>query len=242
MKTKPNPARILIVEDEENLAEGIFENLVLDGYAPEIAPDGPIALKRIREEDWDLILLDVMLPGLDGFTICETARREGIQTPVLFLTAKSAQDDRIRGLEVGGDDYLQKPFALRELLLRIAAILRRRSWYAPVDRPNTKLDFGGNQIDFATFRGIAWDGTEAELTHKEALILKCLTDREGKVVSREEILEEAWGYEIFPSTRTIDNFIVRLRKRFEREPDDPRHFHTQRGVGYRFTKSEHPPR
>jgi two-component system alkaline phosphatase synthesis response regulator PhoP len=236
------PAKILVVEDEESLAEGISENLVLDGYEPEVAPDGLLAIERIRAGGWDLVLLDVMLPGMDGFTICETMRSEGIQTPVLFLTAKSSQDDRIRGLEAGGDDYLPKPFALKELLLRVAAILRRKSWYAPENKPNTGLEFGGNHIDFATYRGTAWDGTEAELTHKEALILKCLADREGEVVSREEILEEAWGYEIFPSTRTIDNFIVRLRKRFEREPDDPRHFHTQRGVGYRFTKTEDPPR
>lgn len=237
-----SPARILVVEDEESLAEGISENLILDGYETEVAPEGPLALERIRAGDWDLILLDVMLPGIDGFTICETMRKEGIQTPVLFLTAKSSQDDRIRGLEAGGDDYLPKPFALKELLLRVAAILRRRTWYAPPNTPDTTLDFGGNHIDFATYRGTAWDGTEAELTHKEALILKCLADRTGEVVSREDILEEAWGYEIFPSTRTIDNFIVRLRKRFEREPDDPRHFHTQRGVGYRFTQEEDPPR
>ena len=242
LQPERRPARVLVVEDEETLAEGISENLVLEGYTTEIAPEGPLALERIRAGDWDLILLDVMLPGLDGFTICKTMRAEGIQTPVLFLTAKSGQDDRIHGLEAGGDDYLAKPFALRELLLRVAAILRRKSWYAPPDTQSTQLEFGGNTVDFATYRGTAWDGTEAELTHKEALILKCLADREGEVVSREEILEGAWGYEIFPSTRTIDNFIVRLRKRFEREPDDPRHFHTQRGVGYRFTKNEDPPR
>ena len=236
--------RILVVEDEENLAEGILDNLELDGYQAEIAPDGDIALERIRAGGWDLVLLDVMLPGVDGFTICETVRGEGNQVPILFLTAKGGEDDRIRGLEAGGDDYLSKPFALRELLLRVAAILRRKQWYAepPEGQATTsELVFGENRVDFKTYRGTSWDGADQQLTHKEALILKCLSDRPGEVVSREEILEQVWGYEIYPSTRTIDNFIVRLRKRFEREPDAPRHIHTQRGVGYRFTPDEENP-
>jgi two-component system, OmpR family, alkaline phosphatase synthesis response regulator PhoP len=233
-----SPQRILIVEDEESLADGILENLLMDGYAAEVAPDGDVALARIAEGGWDLVLLDVMLPGVDGFTICERTRAAGNQVPILFLTANSGEDDRIRGLELGGDDYLGKPFSLRELLLRIAAILRRKQWYATPPEGEAKtseLTFGGNHVDFKTYRGVSWDGTEQHLTHKEALILKCLSDRAGEIVSREDILEQVWGYEIFPSTRTIDNFIVRLRKRFEREPDAPQHFHTQRGVGYRFT-------
>ncbi|MDG1500685.1 MAG: response regulator transcription factor [Planctomycetota bacterium] len=234
--TNQGTYRILVVEDEESLAEGIAENLQLEGYETEIAPDGLHAMERIRAGTWDLILLDVMLPGMDGYTICQTARSEGIEIPVLFLTAKGSTGDRIRGLEAGGDDYLSKPFALKELLLRVAAILRRKSWYLkPEDAAGATLSFGGNTIDFKTYQGKAWDGSEQHLTHKEALILKCLADRTGQIVSREEILEQVWGYEIFPSTRTIDNFIVRLRKRFEREPEAPRHFHTQRGVGYRFT-------
>ena len=241
--TEPTP-RILVVEDEESLAEGILDNLLLDGYEAEIAPDGDRALARLRDADWDLVLLDVMLPGVDGFTICETIRAEGDQVSVLFLTAKGGEDDRIHGLEVGGDDYLPKPFALRELLLRVAAILRRRQWYATPPEGSARtseLRFGDNVVDFKTYRGTSWDGAEQQLTHKEALILKCLSDRPGEVVSREEILEQVWGYEIYPSTRTIDNFIVRLRKRFEREPDAPRHVHTQRGVGYRFTPDEETP-
>jgi two-component system alkaline phosphatase synthesis response regulator PhoP len=238
--------RILVVEDEESLAEGISENLELEGYQTEIAANGIQAMERVRTGDWDLILLDVMLPGMDGFTICQNARKEGIQTPILFLTAKGGIGDRIRGLEAGGDDYLSKPFALKELLLRVAAILRRKSWYAAplgstaesASITSSTIEFGGNEFDFKTYRGKAWDGSEQQLTHKEALILKCLSDRTGEIVSREEILEQVWGYEIFPSTRTIDNFIVRLRKRFERVPEAPRHFHTQRGVGYRFTKDE----
>lgn len=239
-----HPARILVVEDEESLAEGILDNLLIEGYRAETVADGERALERIMQADWDLVLLDVMLPGLDGFTICERVRAAGDQVPILFLTAKGGEEDRIRGLELGGDDYLAKPFALRELLLRVAAILRRKAWYAtPPEGEATAADiaFGGNHVDFRSYRGTAWDGSEQHLTHKEALILKCLSDRAGEIVARETILEQVWGYEIFPSTRTIDNFIVRLRKRFEREPDAPRHFHTQRGVGYRFTIDEELP-
>ena len=236
--TEPVTGRILVVEDEETIAAGIRDTLLLDGYAAEVVVDGARALERILAEDWDLVLLDVMLPGMDGFTVCERVRAAGDQVPILFLTAKDGAEDRIRGLELGGDDYLPKPFALRELLLRVAAILRRKTWYATPPEgssPTSEVAFGGNAVDFKTYTAVAWDGTQHQLTHKEALILKCLADREGEIVSREEILEQVWGYEIFPSTRTIDNFIVRLRKRFEREPDVPRHFHTQRGVGYRLT-------
>ena len=230
------PRSILVVEDEEHLAQGIAENLEAEGYRVAIVGEGRAALELIRRGGQDLILLDVMLPGLDGFTICETARSEGVQTPVLFLTAKSSVDDRVQGLEAGGDDYLPKPFHLQELLARVKTILRRWSWYeratanaAPV------LRFGGNEFDFGSLQGRSWDGTLQPLTQKEAVILKVLAERVGEVVSREELLDKAWGYELFPSTRTVDNFIVRLRKRFERDPQQPLHFHTVRGVGYRFT-------
>ena len=156
--------------------------------------------------------------------------------PVLFLTARAEEADRITGLESGGDDYLGKPFSLRELLLRVAAILKRYRWYEGPDSTGTLLRFGGNEVDFRTYVGTAWDGRRHELTHKEAMILKLLTECEGEVVSRERVLDVVWGYEVYPSTRTIDNFILRLRKRFERDSDAPLHFHTVRGVGYRFTK------
>ena len=229
--------RILVVEDEAPLAEGIRENLEAEGYEATIAADGPSGLDRIRAGGLDLVLLDVMLPGLDGFAVCEMAREEGHDVPILFLTARGAADDRIRGLEAGGDDYLAKPFHLRELLLRVAAILRRRTWYGQAAAAGSVVSFAGNEIDFRTYRGRAWDGQEHALTQKEAMILKALSEREGEVVSREDMLEKVWGYEVFPSTRTIDNFIVRLRRRFERDPESPRHFHTVRGVGYRFTRA-----
>ncbi len=225
--------RVLLIEDEENLAAGIRFNLEAEGLNVDWVRDGRLALERIEDPSYHLVILDVMLPGVDGFTLCETARQAGVDTPVLFLTAKAGVDHRIRGLEVGGDDYLAKPFHLTELLLRVQAILRRRAW-----RPAPAADavrFGDNEFDFAAFTGTSWDDRTQHLTQKEGMILKTLAEREGEVVSREEILDRVWGYEAFPSSRTIDNFILRLRKRFETDPERPRHFHTVRGVGYRFT-------
>jgi two-component system alkaline phosphatase synthesis response regulator PhoP len=227
--------RILLVEDEPNLARGIRENLEAEGYHVDVLGDGRVALTRIRQEEFGLIILDVMLPGMDGFSVCETMRREGRDTPVLFLTAKGGPNDRIRGLEVGGDDYLPKPFQLRELLLRVSAILRRRVRYDAVTALEPVVKFGGNEFDFRNFRGRSFDGRDQLLTQKEAMILKELVQRRGTVVWRDELLEKVWGDDVLPSTRTIDNFVMRLRKRFEPDPENPRHFHTVRGIGYRFT-------
>ena len=225
-------AHILVVDDEAHLAAGIAENLEAEGYRADVAHDGLAGLERLRAEPFDLVLLDVMMPNMDGLELCARLRSEGVQTPVLFLTVKGDAEDRVRGFEAGGDDYLTKPFHLRELLLRVAAILRRSTWYQST---NTALTFGGNTVDFQTYEARAWDGSTHALTHKEAMIMKALADRAGSIVTRDEILDRVWGYEVFPSTRTIDNFIVRLRKRFERNPEAPAHFHTVRGVGYRFT-------
>jgi two-component system, OmpR family, alkaline phosphatase synthesis response regulator PhoP len=229
------PPRILVVDDEELLVAGIAENLVAEGYQVEVAGTGAAALRALRAATFDLCVLDVMLPEVDGFEVCATLRRERNEVPVLFLTARGALDDRVRGLEAGGDDYLPKPFALKELLLRVAAILRRRRWYAAPAGASSVLSFAGHEIDLAAYTARTRAGEEHRLTHKEAMILKCLWERAGAVVAREDILDVVWGYEVYPSTRTIDNFIVRLRKRFEDEPERPRHIHTVRGVGYRFT-------
>ena len=222
--------RVLVVDDERHLVEGICENLEDEGYETGMAGDGEEALSQLRAASWDLVVLDVMMPRLDGFAVCETMRREGIEVPVLFLTARGQVDDRIRGLESGADDYLAKPFHLKELLLRVAVLLRRGGPAAK----RARLEFGGNMIDFDSFRATAWDGSEHGLTPKEAAILEVLADREGTVVSREAILDAVWGHDLYPSTRTIDNFILRLRRRFERDVERPRHLHTVRGVGYRF--------
>lgn len=230
-------AHILLAEDEINLARGIRENLEAEGYSVDVINDGRLALDRIRRQEYGLVILDVMLPGMDGFSVCQTARREGRDTPVLFLTARGGGRDRIRGLEVGGDDYLPKPFQLRELLLRVAAILRRRMRYDAMTALEPVVRFGGNEFDFRNFRGRSYDGSEQILTQKEAMILKVLAEREGNVVWRDEILEKVWGDDVLPSSRTIDNFILRLRKRFEPDPEAPRFFHTVRGVGYRFVSA-----
>lgn len=224
--------RILVVDDEANLAAGIRENLEAEGYVAEAAHDGAAGLRRALAEAFDLIVLDVNMPVMDGLAACRALRAEGRQTPVLFLTVKGEPGDRVRGLEAGGDDYLAKPFHLRELLLRIAAILRRSAWYGAAE---ATLAFGGNEVDFRTCRARAWDGAEHVLTHKEAMILKALAERAGEVVEREAILDKAWGVEAYPATRIIDDFVARLRRRFERDADAPDHFHTVRGVGYRFT-------
>jgi two-component system alkaline phosphatase synthesis response regulator PhoP len=231
-------ARILVVEDDPHLAAGVIENLRAEGYEVSNAVDGEQGLSWLRGESCALIVLDVMLPGIDGFAVCRMLREQGNNTPVLFLTARGDPADRVRGLESGGDDYLAKPFHLRELLLRVRAIIRRRDWYHSVSdtAATALLAFGGNEVDFRAFRARSWNGESQELTEKEAMILKVLAEHGGEIVSREDLLEKVWGYDVFPSTRTVDNFILRLRKRFERDPADPKHFLTVWGVGYRFLR------
>jgi two-component system alkaline phosphatase synthesis response regulator PhoP len=234
--TPATAARTLVVEDDPHLAAGLAENLRAEGYAVDTAGDGRRALEWLREHSCELVVLDVMLPEMDGFTLCRTLREEGNNTPVLFLTARGDPQERVLGLEAGGDDYLAKPFHLDEFLLRVRAILRRWDWYrqASASPQSAVLRFGGNEVDFRAFRARSWNGTAQELTEKEAMILKVLAERPGEIVSREDLLERVWGYDVFPSTRTVDNFILRLRKRFERDPANPQHFLTVWGVGYRF--------
>jgi two-component system, OmpR family, alkaline phosphatase synthesis response regulator PhoP len=232
----PQAKRVLVVEDDPHLAAGVVENLRAEGYETHSVTDGRQALDWLGSEQVGLIVLDVMLPEVDGFTVCRTLRAQGNNTPVLFLTARGDPADRVRGLEAGGDDYLAKPFHLQEFLLRVRAILRRWEWYrnASATATTAVLNFGGNEVDFRAFRARAWNGIPQELTEKEAMILKVLAERPGEIVSREDLLERVWGYDVFPSTRTVDNFILRLRKRFEKDPANPKHFLTVWGVGYRF--------
>jgi two-component system, OmpR family, alkaline phosphatase synthesis response regulator PhoP len=232
----PQANRVLVVEDDPHLAAGVVENLRAEGYETHSVADGRQALDWLGAESCGLIVLDVMLPEVDGFAVCRTLREQGNSTPVLFLTARGDPADRVRGLEAGGDDYLAKPFHLREFLLRVRAILRRWDWYrnASATAATAVLRFGGNEVDFRAFRARSWNGVAQELTEKEAMILKVLAEHPGEIVSREDLLERVWGYDVFPSTRTVDNFILRLRKRFERDPANPRHFLTVWGVGYRF--------
>ena len=234
--------QVLVVEDDPHLAAGVAENLRAEGYQVSMAPDGELALTWLAQNGCALIILDVMLPGADGLSVCRALRARGDTTPVLFLTARGDPADRVRGLEAGGDDYLAKPFHLQEFLLRVRAILRRWDWYhnASATSDTAVLRFGGNEVDFRAFRARAWNGEAQELTEKEAMILKVLAEHAGQIVSREDLLERVWGYDVFPSTRTVDNFILRLRKRFEKDPANPRHFLTVWGVGYRFLTEGEP--
>jgi two-component system alkaline phosphatase synthesis response regulator PhoP len=227
---------VLVVEDDALLAAGVVENLRAEKYEVHHVADGGEALDWLRQNRCELIVLDVMLPSMDGLAVCRTLRSEGNNTPVLFLTARGDPQDRIFGLEAGGDDYLAKPFHLHEFLLRVRAILRRWEWYqnASASPAGAVLRFGGNEVDFRAFKARSFNGVTQELTEKEAMILKVLAEKPGEIVSREDLLERVWGYDVFPSTRTVDNFILRLRKRFERDPAQPKHFLTVWGVGYRF--------
>ena len=226
---------ILLAEDEAHLGEGICLNLEAEGYKVLWARDGDEALDLWRENRCDLMVLDVMLPKRSGFEVCEHVRASGERTPILFLTAKTRAEDRIKGLELGADDYLGKPFHLKELLLRIEGMFRRRAWYGAPEGVAGTLEFGDNRIDFARFEAVGFDGERFSLTQKECLLLKLLAEHSNQVVSRDEILDKVWGTHSFPTPRTVDNFIARLRRRFEPDPAVPRYIHTLRGVGYRFT-------
>ena len=224
--------RILLVEDEENIREGIKLNLELDGYEVVIAEDGRKAMNRFESEHFDLIVLDIMLPELNGLQVCEQIRLTNTKVPILMLTAKGEPQDRIDGLKKGADDYLPKPFVLEEFLLRVNNLIKRTS-SSPENTPDI-YEFGGNKINFLTYEATGVNGKFA-LTKREAMLMKLLIDRKNEVVSRQQILQSVWGYDVFPSTRTIDNFILSFRKNFEQDQRNPKFFHSVRGVGYRFT-------
>lgn len=227
--------RILLVEDEESLASALQLNLELEGYAVVHAADGPSALQKLRGQAFDLAILDVMIPGLDGFSVCQSIRIEGNTTPVLFLSARGSGKDRVEGLRIGGDDYLTKPFDLEELLLRVAKLIRRKEYSGRTLADREEFTFGGGSIHFRTFTIRDFQGATHTLSKREIKLLNLLTQRAGEVVSREEILEKVWGYDVFPNTRTIDNYILAFRKYFEPDSRHPRYFQSIRGVGYKFT-------
>jgi len=226
---------ILLVEDDVDLADSIRENLEAYGYEVEAIGEGNEALEVAQEGEFHLIVLDVILPGMDGFSICRELREGGNNVPILFLTARDAPEDRIHGLEEGGDDYLPKPFELREFLLRVDALLRRRLWRTGESVESIVIRFGGNEVDLRSYNGRAWDGAAHLLDHKEAAILSLLADREGDTVTREEIADAVWGHEVRPSSRALEELVRRLRRRFEPRPDAPRHLHRIGSMGYRFT-------
>ncbi|RKX32935.1 MAG: DNA-binding response regulator [Candidatus Zixiibacteriota bacterium] len=226
--------KILIVEDEEHIADGIQLNLDAEGYDTVVAGDGQAALEYWRQGDFDLIILDIMLPGKDGLDVCRRIRKEAGRIPILFLSARDREDDRIAGLLAGGDDYMTKPFNLKELMLRVAAIFRRQVWYSTNTLEDDRYRFGKYWIDFNTYRALGISG-EMELSQKEVMIMKFLAEHANEVVTRDMLLNAVWGYNVYPSSRTVDNFIVRLRKVFETDQSNPKYIHTIRGAGYKFT-------
>ena len=225
--------KILIVEDEETLAIGLEYNLTEEGYSVKVAEDGRQAVDYFNSDEYDLIVLDIMLPYLNGFEIAEVVRNKSPQIPILMLTAKTSVDDKIKGLEAGADDYMTKPFHLEELLLRIKRMLQRKEWYKSVTVVDPVYKFGDNEINFESLKAVTKTGV-IQLTYIEAMLLKYIIENKGKAVSREELLENVWHMNPELETRTVDNFIARLRKYFEPDASAPRFIKSVRGTGYMF--------
>ena len=224
-------SKILIVEDEPNMRLGLKDNLEFEGYEIEQADEGEKALKMIREKQYNLILLDVMLPKISGFDICKTIRKEGVQTPVILLTAKGEEIDKVLGLELGADDYVTKPFSIRELLARIKAVLRRGE--TSLQNESSDANIGKLVVNFTGYEAYD-DGVPVQMSHKEFEILHFLWKKRNSTVSRDELLNNIWGYEETPTTRTVDNFIVKLRSRIEKDPNHPKIIITVHGTGYKL--------
>ncbi len=231
-------SRILLVEDEESLVEVILMNLKFEGYDVSIARDGKQAIDMARQARYDLCILDIMLPKIDGFAVCKTLRLDKNKVPILFLSAKSTGSDRVEGLKIGGDDYLTKPFNLEELLLRVSNLLRLHRRVEGDGKDMEVYNFGKNQINFTTYEITTLAGTRETLSKREIQLLKFLIDHKDEVVSRESILETVWGYDVYPSTRTIDNYILAFRKYFEENSREPAYFQSIRGVGYKFVNPD----
>jgi two-component system alkaline phosphatase synthesis response regulator PhoP len=231
-----NQDTVLLVEDEKNLLSVIKLNLEMEGYTVTAFDNGETAWQKFRGSHYSLIILDVMLPGMDGFELCTNIRKVDKHAPVLFLTARGDAEDRIKGLKLGADDYLAKPFHLEELLLRVKALLKRTSSSVPSAQGDENFSFGGNSINFLSYEIATADGIKQQISKREIELLRLLIDHKNEVVPRDTILEKVWGYETAPSTRTVDNYIVSFRKYFEEDPKNPKHFHSIRGVGYKFTE------
>jgi two-component system alkaline phosphatase synthesis response regulator PhoP len=227
---------ILLVEDEQNLHEALKLNLEMEGYEVSSAFDGEQALKAIQQEYFHLIILDVMLPGIDGISIAETVRVQNNDVPILMLSAKITSADKVLGLKKGADDYLAKPFNLEELLLRIQKLVYKNRKLQEKNSVGDAYSFGRNQIDFKAQEAVNINGERIQLSKKEAMLLKLLIENKNEVVTRERILQTVWGYNVYPTTRTIDNFILNFRKYFEQDSRSPKHFHSVRGVGYKYSE------
>ncbi len=236
MIRRQGKANILLVEDEENLHDALKLNLELEGFEITSAYDGNEALKAIRDEYFDLIIMDVMLPQVDGISVTETIRLQNNDVPILILSAKNTSADRVLGLKKGADDYMVKPFNLEELLLRVEKLILKNKKLNEKETIGDRYEFGGNTIDFKAQSATTWNNLHIELSKKEVMLLKLLIENKNEVVTREKILQSVWGYNVFPTTRTIDNFILNFRKYFEKDSRNPTYFHSVRGVGYKYNQ------
>ncbi|NDA60647.1 MAG: DNA-binding response regulator [Chitinophagia bacterium] len=231
-----NPkAHILLVEDEEHLQEALKLNLELEGYDVTCVVDGNSAVQMSEQAHFDLIIMDVMLPEMDGISATEAIRLQNREVPILILSARNSSEFKIKGLRLGADDYLTKPFHLEELLLRIGKLIEKNNRTLHFVSVPDPFHFGGNSVFFAAQSATNFAGNSFSLSKKEILLLRLLIEHANEVVTREKILQLVWGYQVYPTTRTIDNFILNFRKYFEQDSKAPRFFHSVRGAGYRFT-------
>lgn len=237
-ESRESTPRLLVVEDDQLVADGLCRNLELEGFETQAVGNGEEALSALAgaAPGFDLVILDIMLPGIDGLEVCRKLRSQGNDIPVLFLTARGSDADRVLGLRTGGDDYLTKPFLVEELVLRVRGILRRSAWSRSRSRVGPVIVFGPNRVNLEKMQAHTATQTLA-LTEREVMLIRFFAENEGRVVNRGELLEQVWGYTFDTATRTLDTFVHRLRRYFEEDPHRPRHFHTVRGVGYRFTAS-----
>jgi len=236
MDRENSKGSILLVEDEINLHEALKLNLELEGYEVSSAFDGNAALKFFHGEYFDLIILDVMLPEMDGINVTETIRLSNNEVPILILSAKNSSADKILGLKKGADDYLTKPFNLEELLLRVSKLIEKNKKLQDKETLGDTYSFGNNFIDFKGQEALTSSGEKIQLSKKEIMLLKLLIENKNEVVPREKILQSVWGYNVYPTTRTIDNFILNFRKYFEEDSRNPKYFHSVRSVGYKFNE------
>jgi DNA-binding response OmpR family regulator len=234
--TERDVGRLLVVEDDVRLAQGLCRNLEMEQFNVASVHTGEKALEEFAATDpgYDLVILDIMLPGIDGLEVCRHLRNQGNTVPILFLTARGSDADRVLGLQLGADDYLCKPFVVEELILRVQGILRRTAWARSPARTGPVVQIGPAEVNITTMQAATSQG-RVPLTEREVMLVRFFAENEGRVLTRGELLERVWGYTFDTSTRTLDTFVHRLRKHFEADPRKPRHFHTVRGVGYRFT-------
>lgn len=223
--------KILIVEDEPNMRLGLKDNLEFEGYNVQLAEDGEDGLNKILDNKYDLIILDVMMPKMSGFDVCKNARKSGVTTPIILLTAKGEEIDKVLGLELGADDYVTKPFSVRELIARVKAILRRSENLSLSESKSIKI--GKLEVDFNGYKAVSGK-KDVQMSHKEFEILHYLWKKKNTTVSRDDLLTEIWGYDETPTTRTVDNFILKLRQKIEIDPNHPKIILTVHGVGYKM--------